>query len=120
MIPLNVNTQYSTKLPPILTTSTTTTTTEDPLTIASIITTTNPTTLPTKCIPVTVTVTEKEKKTITEKETVTVTIKSMMDPNEELCAAKWTQCGGVGYKGPTCCQSGSTCKELNKYYSQCV
>ena len=81
------------------------------------------TTNPTKCIPVTITVTETEKDTITVKETVTVTIKSdpTNDPIDEThCAAKWAQCGGVGYKGPTCCQSGSTCRELNQYYSQCV
>ena len=36
------------------------------------------------------------------------------------CAKKWNQCGGIGFNGPTCCESGSTCHELNKYYSQCM
>ncbi|RVD82039.1 uncharacterized protein DFL_009882 [Arthrobotrys flagrans] len=33
---------------------------------------------------------------------------------------KWGQCGGIGYTGPTSCVSGSTCQELNPYYSQCL
>jgi len=36
------------------------------------------------------------------------------------CAAKWAQCGGQGFTGPTCCQSGSTCKFSNQWYSQCL
>ncbi|KAJ3042213.1 hypothetical protein HDV00_007923 [Rhizophlyctis rosea] len=36
------------------------------------------------------------------------------------CAAKYAQCGGQGFTGPTCCQSGSTCKMSNQYYSQCL
>ncbi|CAG7851104.1 Probable feruloyl esterase C; AltName: Full=Ferulic acid esterase C; Flags: Precursor [Serendipita indica DSM 11827] len=36
------------------------------------------------------------------------------------CAAKWAQCGGQGYSGPTCCQSGSTCQFSNTWYSQCL
>ncbi|TEA22086.1 Endo-1,4-beta-xylanase B [Colletotrichum sidae] len=36
------------------------------------------------------------------------------------CAAKWTQCGGSGWSGATCCQSGSTCQVTNQWYSQCV
>lgn len=31
---------------------------------------------------------------------------------------KWNQCGGIGFTGGTVCVSGSTCKELNPYYSQ--
>ncbi|THH31970.1 hypothetical protein EUX98_g2230 [Antrodiella citrinella] len=30
------------------------------------------------------------------------------------------QCGGTGFTGPTVCASGSTCKESNQYYSQCL
>ncbi|KAH7132387.1 glycosyl hydrolase family 61-domain-containing protein [Dendryphion nanum] len=33
-------------------------------------------------------------------------------------AKKWDQCGGTGFKGCGCA-SGSTCKVLNDYYSQC-
>ncbi|KAJ3026963.1 hypothetical protein HDV00_011477 [Rhizophlyctis rosea] len=36
------------------------------------------------------------------------------------CAAKYGQCGGQGFSGPTCCQSGSTCTSSNQYYSQCL
>ncbi|KAJ3034510.1 hypothetical protein HDV00_004975 [Rhizophlyctis rosea] len=36
------------------------------------------------------------------------------------CAAKYGQCGGQGFSGPTCCQSGSTCKVSNQWYSQCL
>jgi len=35
------------------------------------------------------------------------------------CSAIWGQCGGQGWQGPTCCQSGSTCVASNQYYSQC-
>jgi len=34
------------------------------------------------------------------------------------CSAIWGQCGGVGWNGPTCCQSG-TCVQQSSYYSQC-
>jgi endo-1,4-beta-xylanase len=36
------------------------------------------------------------------------------------CSAIWGQCGGNGWSGPTCCQSGSTCHKQNDYYSQCT
>jgi len=74
-------------------------------------------TLPTKCIPVTVTITEKETSTTTIKETVYVTITA---GKEDGCVKLFGQCGGIGYNGPTCCQSGSTCKVMSPYYSQCV
>ncbi|KAF3939245.1 Exoglucanase [Dactylella cylindrospora] len=32
----------------------------------------------------------------------------------------WGQCGGIGWTGPTACQSGFTCQVLNPYYSQCL
>ena len=69
------------------------------------------------CIPVTLTVTKKVKETITKKETVTVTV-TVPTPDAQ-CAAKYAQCGGIGYNGPTCCQSG-TCQKLSDYYSQCM
>jgi endo-1,4-beta-xylanase len=34
-------------------------------------------------------------------------------------SAEWGQCGGIGWTGPTTCQSPFTCKEFNPYYSQC-
>jgi len=36
------------------------------------------------------------------------------------CGGAWTQCGGIGWGGATCCVSGYTCQELNPYYSQCL
>ncbi|KAK6355465.1 hypothetical protein TWF696_004562 [Orbilia brochopaga] len=32
----------------------------------------------------------------------------------------WAQCGGIGWTGGTSCVSGTTCKALNPYYSQCL
>lgn len=36
------------------------------------------------------------------------------------CSPRWGQCGGNGWTGATCCQSGSTCKYSNDWYSQCL
>jgi len=102
----------STKQPPVITTTTST---------KQLPVITSTTTNTTKCLPVTVTVTEKENITVTEKTTVTVTIHSNpTNTNNVNCAKKWGQCGGIGFNGPTCCESGSVCKELNRYYSQCI
>jgi cellobiose dehydrogenase (acceptor) len=35
-------------------------------------------------------------------------------------AKPYERCGGIGYDGPTQCESGWTCKSQNDYYSQCV
>ncbi|KAK4097130.1 carbohydrate-binding module family 1 protein [Parathielavia hyrcaniae] len=35
------------------------------------------------------------------------------------CAARYGQCGGQGWTGPTCCASG-TCNASNQWYSQCL
>ncbi|PPR00399.1 hypothetical protein CVT24_004477 [Panaeolus cyanescens] len=35
------------------------------------------------------------------------------------CSAKWGQCGGQGWTGPTCCQSGSTCQASNQWRVSC-
>ncbi|KAF4902671.1 putative exoglucanase GH6D [Colletotrichum viniferum] len=35
-------------------------------------------------------------------------------------AAKWAQCGGAGYTGPTACAAGSTCTKSSEWYSQCL
>ncbi|KAL4250064.1 Endo-beta-1,4-glucanase D [Abortiporus biennis] len=34
--------------------------------------------------------------------------------------AKYGQCGGIGYSGPTGCVSGTTCNHVNDYYYQCL
>ncbi|KAF3906341.1 hypothetical protein ABW20_dc0103911 [Dactylellina cionopaga] len=41
-------------------------------------------------------------------------------PNTGNCSPKWGQCGGIGWTGASCCQSGSTCQANNAYYSQCL
>ncbi|KAI5367782.1 Putative Cellulose-binding domain, fungal, glycoside hydrolase, family 45 [Septoria linicola] len=35
-------------------------------------------------------------------------------------AARYGQCGGMGYTGPTRCVTGTTCRKQNDYYSQCL
>jgi len=60
---------------------------------------------------------------VTLKETATVTLKeestSAAEKDYKNCASKWAQCGGIGFKGPTCCKSGSTCHKISDYYHQC-
>ncbi|KAH9432265.1 hypothetical protein MCOR02_006968 [Pyricularia oryzae] len=41
-------------------------------------------------------------------------------PSGGACAAQWAQCGGSGWSGATCCQSGSKCTYSNDWYSQCI
>jgi hypothetical protein len=41
-------------------------------------------------------------------------------PSGGAQAARYAQCGGNDWTGATLCVSGSTCKALNPYYSQCV
>ncbi|KAH6682293.1 fungal cellulose binding domain-containing protein [Plectosphaerella plurivora] len=41
-------------------------------------------------------------------------------PPAAACAARYAQCGGQGFTGPKCCASGSTCKSINQWYSQCA
>ena len=36
------------------------------------------------------------------------------------CSKQWEQCGGIGWKGPTCCTSPFSCKKSNDWYSQCL
>lgn len=36
-----------------------------------------------------------------------------------LCAKRWHQCGGKGFKGSPCCQAGLYCRKQNAFYSQC-
>ncbi|KAJ2890612.1 hypothetical protein MKZ38_001613 [Zalerion maritima] len=35
------------------------------------------------------------------------------------CSLIWEQCGGLEWDGVECCETGSSCIELNDYYSQC-
>lgn len=36
------------------------------------------------------------------------------------CSGSWGQCGGNGWTGATCCQSGWSCVFNNAWYSQCL
>ncbi|KAF5334787.1 hypothetical protein D9611_012910 [Ephemerocybe angulata] len=36
------------------------------------------------------------------------------------CVARYGQCGGQGWNGASCCQSGSTCTVVNSFYHQCL
>jgi len=35
-------------------------------------------------------------------------------------SSEWGQCGGVGWTGPKTCVAGTSCVEMNAYYSQCL
>ncbi|PPQ76122.1 hypothetical protein CVT24_003841 [Panaeolus cyanescens] len=50
----------------------------------------------------------------------TTTVNPGPTGNPGTCSAKWGQCGGQGWSGPTCCESGSTCQAQNQWYSQCL
>ncbi|KAI1026535.1 hypothetical protein LB503_013381 [Fusarium chuoi] len=54
-------------------------------------------------------------KTTTTRATPTATT-----PASSTCAVKFAQCGGLEFKGPTCCQSGSKCQVGNRWFSQCL
>ena len=41
------------------------------------------------------------------------------DNNNWDCAEANSQCGGIGWTGPKCCQWGQICKKTNDYYSGC-
>jgi len=98
--------------------------------------------------PETVTITENNRITVTEKETETVVVTATVtseclqpikEPQQELnqtnigpkdgddeessddegCVELYGQCGGVEYKGPTCCKVGR-CTYFHQYYSQCI
>jgi len=42
-----------------------------------------------------------------------------MPPTPEPCAGPQDQCGGRGWRGPTCCENGYVCRVNNTWYSQC-
>ncbi|KAJ1548086.1 hypothetical protein HK096_005455 [Nowakowskiella sp. JEL0078] len=80
-------------------------------------TTTTKTTTTTTTTPVTTPTTTKTTTTTT---TTTTTITTTTTTASANCVAKYGQCGGLYYTGTTCCQSGSTCKFNNNWYSQCL
>ena len=44
---------------------------------------------------------------------------SMGSQTSVVAVAKYGQCGGLGYQGPTTCVGGTACKVYDDYYSQC-
>jgi len=40
-------------------------------------------------------------------------------PTPDPCAAIWGKCGGKGWTGPKCCDTGCRCHPQNAYFSQC-
>ncbi|KAJ2995211.1 hypothetical protein HDV02_000940 [Globomyces sp. JEL0801] len=40
--------------------------------------------------------------------------------NETNCSNEQEQCDSDGFKGPSCCNQGSTCVEYNQTYSSCI
>ncbi|KAK6517558.1 hypothetical protein TWF281_004208 [Arthrobotrys megalospora] len=100
-------------------TSTTTSRTTTPVTTTR---TTTPVTTTRTTTPVTTTRTTTP---VTTTRTTTPVTTPSTTPSTTTTAnapaqSQWGQCGGVGWTGPTTCVSGTTCKVLNPYYSQCL
>ncbi|KAJ3055426.1 hypothetical protein HK097_010520 [Rhizophlyctis rosea] len=106
-------------------TSTTTTTTASPEPTCEVRTST--VALPAVTItapPSTVTVTVTRPQTTNTTKTSTPTTTTRTSTTTTLppanCAARYGQCGGRNWTGATCCQTGSTCRVSNEFYSQCL
>ncbi|KAJ3119647.1 hypothetical protein HK098_005281 [Nowakowskiella sp. JEL0407] len=52
--------------------------------------------------------------------TITTTTKTSPSPASGACQPLYNQCGGTYYTGSTNCCSGSACKFVNSFYSQCL
>jgi cellulase len=52
--------------------------------------------------------------------TSTSTTSSPTSTSSGGVVAKYGQCGGASYQGPTQCEAGSTCTVLNQHYHQCL
>jgi cellulase len=85
------------------------------------------TTLSTVTRPSTTVVPTSTSKPVTPKPTPSTTKTSTtkppavtQTPGSGALVAKWSQCGGVNYKGAKQCAAGLTCKEWNPYYFQCI
>eukprot|EP00833_Pecoramyces_ruminatium_P001037 jgi/Orpsp1_1/1175069/evm.model.c7180000052518.1 len=44
---------------------------------------------------------------------------SLFKLTSAACGGAYAQCGGSGFQGSACCQSGYSCVALNQWYSQC-
>ncbi|KAM0330141.1 hypothetical protein ACHAQA_004314 [Verticillium albo-atrum] len=74
------------------------------------------TTLTTRTVPAPVTTTAPAPVTTTTAPAPATTTTATGGPQ----AARWGQCGGNGWTGPTVCQSPWTCQKQNDWYSQCL
>ncbi|KAL2266178.1 hypothetical protein VTJ83DRAFT_5530 [Remersonia thermophila] len=82
-----------------------------------------PTTLTTstvKATTTTTTTTAAETKTSTGASSTVATTTSSSAPTPTAVAKQWSQCGGVGYTGPTQCEAPYKCHEWNPWYFQCI
>ncbi|EWC44444.1 hypothetical protein DRE_06812 [Drechslerella stenobrocha 248] len=91
--------------------------------VKSKLSTTNPTTTTSRTT--TTTTTTSRTTTTTSRTTTTTTTSSRPTTTTTTtgstnCSPKWGQCGGLGWTGGACCQSGSACNYQNPYYSQCL
>ncbi|KAF3931372.1 Endoglucanase-4 [Dactylellina cionopaga] len=67
-----------------------------------------------------ITTTLKTTTTAIPKTTTTTTIsKTTTTATSGGTQTQWGQCGGIGWTGPTICQSPAKCTVQNQYYSQC-
>lgn len=78
---------------------------------------------PTTAQPPVVTTTQPPVITTTQAPTTTLTTSAR--PTTTTAApgpeqTRWGQCGGIGWNGPTRCQSPWTCQRQNDWYSQCL
>ncbi|KAJ1547208.1 hypothetical protein HK096_003990, partial [Nowakowskiella sp. JEL0078] len=71
-------------------------------------TTTKTTTSSTKTSTTTTKTSTTSTKTTTKASSTTSSSKTTSTSSSSSCAAKYGQCGGSGFTGPTCCVSGST------------
>lgn len=66
--------------------------------------------------PTTVVITSRTSVGITTRSTTTT--RNTSQPVNPVTVPRWGQCAGIGYTGPTTCQSPYTCKYSNDWYSQ--
>ncbi|KAJ3122015.1 hypothetical protein HK098_003170 [Nowakowskiella sp. JEL0407] len=66
------------------------------------------------------TTTKSTTKTTTNSRITTKTTAKASPSVFPMCANKWEQCGGINWTGAKCCNTGSSCKQLNPYYFQCL
>ncbi|KAG9043277.1 hypothetical protein FS837_009822, partial [Tulasnella sp. UAMH 9824] len=98
-------------------TTTTTTTTTSPTTSKSSTTTSSTTTSKSST---TTTITTSKSTTTTTTSSKSSTTTTTTTTASGATQTHWGQCGGIGYTGPTTCESPYTCTYSNDWYSQCL